>query len=168
MADPIISLIEQEIETMLSGLTVAGGYRLNWAAVNYEDRALENNTDYDCFACVYFQGEENHDDVNMVHASAYSNKATYTIECRVQLTSESTKPKFDARKRLYLAQEDIKRAFGTYPSLNSVYASNVQYQGSEIIEDTLQTGDRFTPNMLEVTIDVWYFQDRINPDTISQ
>jgi hypothetical protein len=168
MADPIVSLIEQEIETLLSGLTVAGGYRLNWSAVNYEDRALENNTSYGCFACVYFKEEENHDDVNMVHASAYSNKATYTIECRVQLASESTKPKFDARKRLYLAQEDIKKVFGTYPSLNSVYASNVQYVGSEIIEDTLRKGDRFTPIMLEVTVNVWYFQDRINPDVISQ
>ena len=168
MADPIISLIEQEIEALLEGLTVAGGYRLNWAPVNYEDRALENNSSYGCFACVYFKSEENHDDVNMVHASAYSNKATYTIECRVQLTSESTKPKFDARKRLYLAQEDIKKVFGTYPSLNSVYASNVQYVGSEIIEDTLRKGDRFTPIMLEVTIDVWYFQDRINPDVITQ
>jgi len=168
MAAPIISLIEQEIETFLASLTTVGGYRLNWAAVNYEDRALEDNTNYGCFACVYFQSEENHDDVNTVHAGAYSNKATYTIECRVQLTSESTKPKFDVRKRLYLAQEDIKKVFGTYPSLNSVYASNVQYVGSDIIEDTLRRGDRFSPIMLEVTLDVWYFQDRTNPETITQ
>lgn len=166
MANPIISLIEQEIETFLASLSVAGGYRLNWAPVNFEDRALENNTSYNCFACVYFQSEENHDDVNMVHASAYSNKALYTIECRVPLTSESTKPKFDARKRLYFAQEDIKKAFGTYSTINSVYASNVQYTGSSIIEDTLQKGDRFTPIMLKVDIDVWYFQDRIDPTIV--
>ena len=168
MADPIISLIEQEIETFLASLSVAGGYRLNWASVNYEDRALENNTSYNCFACVYFSSEENHDDVNMVHAGAYSNLAKYYIECRVPLTSESTKPHFDARKRLYLAQEDIKKVFGTYPSLNSVYASNVQYQGSSIIEDTLMKGDRFTPIMLRVDFDVWYFQDRTNPEVVAQ
>jgi len=129
---------------------------------------LEDNTSYGCFACVYFVTEENHDDVNMVHAGAYSNKAIYHIDCRVQLTSESSKPKFDARKRLYLAQEDIKRVFGKYPSLNSVYASNVQYRGSDIIEDTLRKGDRFTPIMLRVELDVWYFQDRENPEIISQ
>ncbi len=168
MAEPIISLIEQEIETLLSGLTVINGYRLNWSSVNFEDRSLEDNINYDCFACVYFNNEENHDNINMVHAGAYSNIASYNIECRVQLTNESTKPKFDARKRLYLAQEDIKKVFGTYPSLNSVYASNVQYKSSEIIEDNLQKGDRFTPIMLSVSIEVWYFQDRIDPSIISQ
>ncbi len=167
MADPILSLIEQEIEAMLSGLSIATSYRLNWSPVNYEDRALEDAI-YNCFACVYFQAEENHDDVNMVHAGAYSNKALYYIDCRVPLLTESTKPKFDARKRLILAQEDIKKCFGKYPSLNSIYASNVQYKDSNIVDDTKHRGDRFTPIMLRVMIDVWYHQDRINPDIISQ
>jgi hypothetical protein len=167
MADPVLSLIEQEIEALLASLSVATGYRLNWAPVNFEDRALEDNSTYNCFACVYFESEENHDDVNTCHASAYSNKAIYTIECRVPLTSESTKPKFDARKQLYLAQEDIKKAFGDAQTMNSVYASNVQYTDSELIPDTLGTGDRFTPIYLKVYLDVWYFQDRIDPSIIT-
>ena len=167
MAEPIISLIEQEIETFLESLSVADGYRLNWAPVNYEDRALECD-DYNCFAVVYWNNEENHDDVNMVHANAYSNKSSYTIECRVPLIAESNIPKFDGRKLLYSAQEDIKKVFGKYPSLNSIYATNVQYQGSSVVPDTLGTGDRFTPVYLRVDIDVWYFQDRIDPAIITQ
>ncbi len=168
MADPILALIEQEIEEFLESLSVANGYRLNWGPVNYIDRALEDHSSYNCFSVVYFNSEENHDDVNMVHASAYSNQASYSIECRVPLDTQSSKPQFDQRKLLYLAQEDIKKVFGTYPSLNSVYATNVQYQSSSIVPDTLGKHDMFMPRMLLVDIDVWYFQDRIDPSIISQ
>ena len=166
MATPILTLIETELQTLLAGLRVANGYQLNWSPVNLEDRALEDYDNYNCFSCVYWQSEENHDNVNMVHAGAYSNKSTYTIESRVPLLSESVKPKFDARSRLYMAQEDIKRLFGNFQTLNSTYASNVQYLDSSIIDDTYQRGDRFTPIMLKTTIEVWYFQSRINPSIV--
>lgn len=166
MANPIISLIEQEIETLLAGLSVATGFRLNWSPVNFDDRAIENHTLYNCFSTVNFISEENHDDVNVTHGNAYSNKALYIITCRVPLTTESTKPSYAQRKELYKAQEDVKKVFGLYPQLNSVYATNVQYNSSQISDDTLLKGDRFTPTMLEIYIEVWYFQSRINPAVI--
>lgn len=159
MATPIITTIEIQIKTLIESMSVAGGYLLDWAPINFEDRALEDSG-YNAFACLYWDGEENLDDPEGLHFQAYYNVDDYIIEVRCPLTSESSNPKFDIRQRLQLALSDLKKVFGTYSSLNGNVAAKTMYRGARILEKGSAKGDRFTPVYLEVRISVWYFQDR--------
>lgn len=160
MATPIITAIETQMKTLIEGMSISGGYQLDWAPINFEDRALEDQVAYDVFACVYWLREVNQDEPDGLHFQAYHNIAEYSIEVRCPLTSESTNPLFDARPRLQLALSDLKKLFGTYSSLNADNAAKTMYRSAEILDQGQVLGDRFTPYYLDARFHVWYFQDR--------
>lgn len=159
---PIITLIEQQIQALIEAMSVENGYQLNWAPINFEDRALEDNVNYNVFSCVYWDGEVNLDEPDGLHSQAYHNVDEYLIEVRCPVTSESTNPNFDIRPRLQLALSDLKNLFGEYPSLNGDNAAKTMYRSARILNKGKAAGDRFTPLYLDVRIQVWYFQLRQN------
>lgn len=160
MATPIITAIETEMKTLIEGMSISGGYELDWAPINYEDRALEDHATYDVFCTVNWLREVNQDEPEGLHFQAYHNIAEYSIEVRCPLTTESTNPLFDARPMLQLALSDLKKLFGTYPSLNANHAFKTMYRSAEILDRGQIAGDRFTPYYLSVVFHSWYFQDR--------
>ena len=141
-------------------MSISGGYQLDWAPINFEDRALEDQATYDVFACVYWLRELNLDEPEGLHFQAYHNIAEDSIEVRCPITSESTNPLFDVRPRLQLALSDLKKLFGTYPELNGNNARKIMYRSAEPMDRGISSGDRFVPMYLDARFHVWYFQDR--------
>lgn len=110
MSTPIITIIEQEINTLIAAQTVANDYLLNWSPyVTFEDRALETS-DYNCYATLEFLKEENEDEIETNFSDRMQNFLDYKLECRVPLAEVSTNnPQIEWQTQAHKAIADIKK-----------------------------------------------------------
>lgn len=153
---------ESQMVSIIDGITTSDGYNFNWGSTNLEDMANVDDHSFDAYALIYWDGEDNTDEIDGAHASAYANVAEYRIIVRVPLTEKSNNPELDIRANYHKAVDDLKKVFNAYYDLNGTVLY-IQYQSSRIID--VDQGNRFLPSELETRWTVKYYQDRSSPTT---
>ena len=155
----ILTKAEDNINILISGITVAGGYNYNWGTVNQNDLA---KCTFPAAMAELDPEETNLDTPDGIHAGAYLNEAGFKIRIVGQIPQETTNPVYEINKVLNKALDDLKQVFGTEPgaSLND-NVDLMQYQRSVRIGK--MAGDIFIPKELETFWMVKYHQDRTNP-----
>ena len=158
---PILTLIEEEIQTIIEGLDTVDGYNYSWNTVNIRDEA--HNTFPS--ALVELVEEINIDPNNGSHSRAYLNRAEFRITAKGQISAEPdfsngetpwNQIRFVHNKLL----DDLKKAFGTNYSLNDS-AHSILYNRSE--RNRQASGDIFRDANLVTFWTVQYMQDRQTP-----
>jgi hypothetical protein len=131
---------------------LANGYSVNWGDVGQYDAAQVLTYPS---ALVDITQETNEDDGP--HSGAYTNTATMEIRVQDILNTSVQYPHRDLRKKLLSRIDDLKKLFGTSPSLGGAFSIN--YTGFEL----LRTDDHFISGVAIVTFSVHYTQDRQTP-----
>jgi len=149
--------IEVAIETLINGMTIAGGFNFDWGKSNQMDLA---RVDKFPAAVILVSGEENDDPEGASHSQAYSNRLTFQITVRNKLTAVDTDPNFRIDTEHNKSLVDLKELFGRNPHLSDT-ANSILYQG--MIRETKLNGDVFIPGNMITTWMVRYSQDRFDP-----
>ena len=93
-------------------------------------------------------------------AGLYQCVATYMITCQTELDASEEDPKYSNRDNLFDVYEDLKRAF------RDATASTIETNITDMEIVPNPKSDRFRPNMIKVTLEVVYSQDRTDPSEI--
>lgn len=165
MSTPILDTIETNIATLISGMTVIGGYNYNWGTVNEQDESIAifpfcviNPTDS------LADRETNVDNINGISSLDYTNEVLITLLCKGELPVFDNNPLFAIRSTLRKALDDLKMLFGTYTQLqaNGIAAcDNILYVASQI--EPLARNDVQRPAQLRSMWKAVYAQDRKTP-----
>lgn len=162
---PVLTLIRNEIKSMISGMTIAGGYRFTWASVNPSFFSMANISSQAAtiVALVEDNEETNLDSFGAVNGGMYTNDVEFIISAFPRPTPNAGVPFIDVvDDAIDLAVEDLKKLFANKPCLNGK-AFNSLYSGS---------AKRFThkedlPAFVEFKLLVRYRQDRKQPDRVA-
>ncbi len=161
MATPVLTNIRNEIKSMISGMTILGGYHFDWAAVNPSFFSAANLPSQAAaiFALVEDNEEKNLDGFGAVNGGMYTNDVEFVISAFPRPTPPTGTPYIDVcDAAIDLAVEDLKRLFGNKPCLNGK-AFNSLYSGSK----KLFTNKEDIPCYVEFRLAVRYRQDRKQP-----
>jgi hypothetical protein len=154
-----LSVIQSGIISVIESMTVSGGYNYDWTSTQQEDFNKVTSWPH---ANVYLEPEEiSSDDVGIPNMSSYRNTTYFQLHCYHKLDEESTNSTFDIDYILNDMLHDIKKGFGSNPTLDGeVYY--VAYKGSRRMISG-QGEDIFLPKKLIVRLEVDYAQDRTEP-----
>lgn len=156
---PIINSIYGQIKTNISGLTVAGGYSSDWGTVNEYDF---NKMTFPAAVVTLPDEESNQDEAFGVHAQAYTNVVPIYIQIYDALATQETYPEDEIKLAYWQDLDDLKKIFGTDFFLGG-HADRIMYRTAKFIKS--RSGDIFTPATMMTRWDVYYTQDRIDPET---
>lgn len=155
---PILHDIIERIKENISGLTVAGGYNYNWGTVQERD---VNKMQFPAAVVHLPDDEQNLDDPNGVHALSYYNRLPVHIQIYDELATQTEYPEDEIRLKYFTCLDDLKKVFGTDFFLNG-NCEKIMYRGARFVK--ARSGDLFTPATLMSRWDVYYLQDRENPN----
>jgi len=159
----MVSLENTIISGFLAAVTdmnTSGNYNYNWLSVQQQDLSKVTFPHLNMYQ---LPNEATRDSASFPNMNAFRNKQTYELHCFNKLTPESDNSVFEIDNTLNYMLHDIKKLIGSNPIDDTVEA--VDYIGS--IQRTLNNGsDIILPKYLVVTIEVYYSQDRQNPNQI--
>jgi hypothetical protein len=164
---PILDRIEKAMESLVSGMTVSGGYNFNWGMVNEQDESMPDSSGNVNFPrCIIdptdslADKETNQDSLAGIGSGDYTNEVIFTLLVKGELPAFDANPLFAARSVLRQALDDLKKLFGTNRDLQG-NCDNIMYSGSQI--ESLVRNDVQRPAQLRTFWKVVYSQDRIIP-----
>lgn len=158
---PILTDIETQMATLITGIKIANGYNFTWGSVNEIDKS---KWVYPA-ASIYVESEECEDDPEGAWSRTYLQKANIIIEVQTRLVNEETQPTFEIDKDMNKALDDLKKLFGTSYSVSG-YCDIVMYQG--MTREVFQTGDLFIPKKMITRWMVKYTQSRTSPSASAE
>ena len=166
---PIISDILDSISDTIDGLTVSGGYNLDWGYTNIEDEAKIRWEKAQAQAKVSWDSEENTDPVEGGDANSYANTLNISMLVKVPLDGvEDSKLNYNLQKRYALALDDLKQAFKAHNTGSMPNGYYLGYRGCDFVVSTTQNqanmSDRLLPKYLSVRFELEYLQDRDDPE----
>lgn len=156
---PILTLMENNIATVTSGIRIVDGFHFDWKTVNQEDLA---KCTFPCSTIYLDPEEENLDDPDGASATAYTNSAKFRIHVVGKFEVEQNNPIFAANALLTKALDDLKKVFGINHHLNDT-ADFMMYKRSVRINKL--NGDIMIPKEMDTFWETRYSQSRLLPDT---
>ena len=160
MAEPILTRIETNIETLIKAMRVSDGYNYDWLYANIPDMA---KVQYPTALVTLNPDEVAGTDIG-AHAGCYTCVDTFLITVVGTLLAEKEIPTFEINKIWNKTLDDLKKLFGTNYSLTVdgvCVCDTIQYISSRRVYK--KNGDIFIPGHLESTWQVTYSQDRQQP-----
>lgn len=158
LASSLIDNIELQMKILMLGMAKTCGYNFDWKSVNQEDQARE--TGYPR-ALIESPQETNLDDTNGAAAEMYTNEVTFIIWIiGLQLIDSIPNPNFTIRSYLRLAEDDLKKLFGTNLHVNGT-CDVIMFRGALIVKG--DKNDVQKPATLRTQWLVRYSQDRQLP-----
>jgi hypothetical protein len=161
VVETILDGIEKEIELLILGMSIASGYKFDWATVNEEDEAIGS------FPRAIIDPRDsladkisNMDTVSGISSRAYTNEVLFTVLASGELPSFNTNPSFAIRSIMRNALNDLLKLFGNNNQVGG-YCDNILFSGSQI--EAIRTGDIVSPANLRTIWKVIYSVDRIDP-----
>lgn len=154
----LLTTIEANMKTLISGLRITDGYTFDWGEANVEDAALVSVFPS---PLIYLVDVDNLDDVDTgAHSQSYHQMATFRIVIRGKVTVEPAIPKFAINPTHNDALDDLLKLFGNNLSINDA-CDVIFFRRME--RDNQLSGDVFKASELITAWDVYYQQDRLNP-----
>ncbi len=154
---PILTRIQEGLETRIAAISKSDGYFTNWGSVNEPDVAKQEFPS----AEILFDNEDCLDETNGAWSGAYNQEANFIIRIRASLANEEQIPLYEINKELNKALEDLKRCFGINYTASEDACENVMYQGAQRITDN--SNDIFRPAYIDTRWLVKYTQVRKDP-----
>jgi len=161
----ILSKIENNIKTLIEGMTVSDGYNYNWGTVNIIDEVKQDSYPT---ALVKLHDIESIDDIGGGNGNSYAMRARFEIIIKAKLTDETTTPLYDIHDAQYKAYDDLLKLFGNNPSLcvDSVPACHYVNPDSVESREEHETGDIFRPSDFITRWYIYYEQLRTDPEVL--
>ena len=148
--------IQDQIETTIKAISQDNGYNLDWGSVN------QRGDQFCTFPSAWFMftSEEGLNEIDETYAGSYTNSLNVKLTVKTELEESFKDPKYENRTLLYLALEDIKKAFA-----NGVIEDAKTLPPVYIDSQIMDSPDRdvFRPSHLIINFKINYSQDRNSP-----
>ena len=151
----------------IEGMTKVGGYNYDWGSVNQPDMAKRTYP-----SALILLGDpdgaetavENLDEVGSgAGQQLYHQRALFTIIVQGEITSETTNPNYSINPVHVKALDDLLELFGTNFAIGDT-CDKIMFRTMR--RNLKRTGDIFKPGEMPTAWDVYYQQDRTNPEQI--
>jgi hypothetical protein len=157
LASSLLDYIELNMKVSILGLTKASGYNFDWLSVNQEDQTIGGYPR----ALIESPQETSLDDPNGASAGMYTNEVLFIIWVTgQQLIDASPNPNFTIRSNLRLAEDDLKKLFGTNIHVNGT-CDDIMFRGALIVKG--DKNDVLKPASMQTQWRVRFSQDRQTP-----
>lgn len=158
---PIIQDCIARIKSNIAGMSVADGYNFGWGSVQEYDL---NRMEFPAAVVRLSDREVNEDNPNGVHAQAYHNRVPVFIQVYLWKDEYGNYPEDEIKIEYFKALDDLKRVFGIDFFLGGS-CTKIMYKQFRFIKS--DSGDGHIPITMLTNWDVYYIQDRLNPETIA-
>lgn len=161
MSTPILTLIEEGMADLISGMTKGGGYYFDWGSVNELDKS---KMVYPA-AQIEIVNEECMDSEGGAWSDTYLQTAYYQVRVWTRLVEETSAPYWEIDKEMNMALDDLKKLFGTNYHVSDK-CDLIMYKG--MTREIIRTGDIFVPKSMLTQWRIQYTQGRLDPATTSE
>jgi hypothetical protein len=156
MSTPTLTLIEEQMASLIGAMSIGSGYNFNWGSVNEIDKP---KWEYPA-AWITLENENNIDEPDGAWSNTYLQEAFYEIMVQTRLDQEVSSPIWEIDKELNMALDDLKKLFGANYSISG-RCDTIMYKG--MTREFITQGDVFIPKRMITRWRIQYTQNRENP-----